>query len=53
MPRADDGTWEKVFTALLAHADTEGALDWVVAVDSTIVRAHRHAAGARQRGPGR
>ncbi|MFG2486906.1 IS5 family transposase [Streptomyces virginiae] len=48
---AADGTWEKVFTALLAQADTEGDLDWVVAVDSTIVRSHQHAAGARQRGP--
>lgn len=47
---AADGTWEKVFTALLAQADTEGDLDWIVAVDSTIVRAHQHAAGARQKG---
>jgi transposase len=46
-----DGTWEKVFTALLAQADTEGDLDWVVSVDSTIVRAHQHAAGACQKGP--
>ncbi|SFE28069.1 Putative transposase of IS4/5 family [Actinacidiphila alni] len=48
---AADGTWEKVFTALLAQAAAEGDLDWVVAVDSTIVRAHQHAAGARQKGP--
>ncbi|WP_329343793.1 IS5 family transposase [Streptomyces sp. NBC_00663] len=48
---AADGTWEKVFTALLAQADTEGDLDWVIAVDSTIVRAHQHAPGARQKGP--
>ncbi|MFE1790839.1 IS5 family transposase [Streptomyces sp. NPDC059525] len=47
---AADGTWEKVFTALLAQADTEGDLDWVVAVDSTVVRAHQHAAGARPKG---
>ncbi|MEV7121206.1 hypothetical protein AB0O12_22405 [Kitasatospora griseola] len=45
-----DGTWEEVFTALLAQADAEGDLDQVMAVDSTIVRAHRHAAGARQEG---
>ncbi|WP_159073595.1 IS5 family transposase [Streptomyces sp. RTd22] len=50
---AADGTWEKVFTALLAQADAEGNLDWVIAVDSTIVRAHQHAAGARQKGPRR
>ncbi|MFI6423152.1 IS5 family transposase [Streptomyces sp. NPDC050842] len=49
---AADGTWEKVFTALPAQADDEGDLDWVVAVDSTSVRAHQHAAGARQKGPG-
>ncbi|MER8002843.1 IS5 family transposase [Streptomyces sp. NPDC095613] len=45
------GTWGRVFTALLAQADAEGGLDWVVAVDSTIVRAHQPAAGARQMGP--
>ncbi|PJN29485.1 hypothetical protein CG736_02825 [Kitasatospora sp. CB02891] len=47
-----DGTREKAFTVLLAHAhaDAEGDLGRVVAVDSTIVRAHQHAAGARQKG---
>ncbi|MGW6973729.1 transposase [Streptomyces sp. NPDC054952] len=47
---AIDGTWERVFTALLAQADAEGDLDWVVSVDFTIVRAHQNAAGARQKG---
>ncbi|MFG2540535.1 transposase [Streptomyces sp. NPDC048511] len=47
---AADGTWERVFTALLAQADAEGNLDCVVSVDSTIVRAQQHAAGARQKG---
>ncbi|MFE2275598.1 IS5 family transposase [Streptomyces lavendulae] len=47
---AIDGTWERVFTALLAQADAEKNLDWVVAVDSTIIRAHQHAAGARSEG---
>ncbi|GAA0499972.1 hypothetical protein GCM10009544_67320 [Streptomyces stramineus] len=37
---AIDGTREQVFTALLAGADAEDGLDWVIAVDSTIVRAH-------------
>ncbi|MEU6164859.1 IS5 family transposase [Streptomyces tanashiensis] len=45
-----DGTWARVFTALLAQADAEEDLDWVVAVDSTIVRAHQHAADARKKG---
>lgn len=44
---AGGGTREKVLTALIAQADEVGDLDWVVAVDSTIVRAHQHAAGAR------
>ncbi|CAO0825519.1 hypothetical protein SMICM17S_11944 [Streptomyces microflavus] len=48
---AADGTWERVFTALMAQADEEDGLDWVVSVDSTIVRAHQHAAGARKKGP--
>lgn len=48
---AADGTWEKVLTTLLAQADAEGDVGWVVAVDSTIVRVHQHAAGARQKGP--
>ncbi|WP_430378163.1 IS5 family transposase [Streptomyces sp. B1-3] len=48
---AVDGTWERVFTALLAQADADEDLDWAVSVDSTIVRAHQHAAGARKRGP--
>ncbi|WP_374190382.1 IS5 family transposase [Streptomyces sp. NE5-10] len=47
---AADGTWEKVFTTLLAQADAEGDLEWIVAVDSTVVRAHQHAAGARPKG---
>jgi len=49
---AVDGTWERVFTALMAQADADKELDWVVSVDSTIVRAHQHAARARKRGPG-
>ncbi|WP_436843176.1 IS5 family transposase [Streptomyces venezuelae] len=48
---AVDGTWERVFTALVAQADANEDLDWVVSVDSTIVRAHQHAAGARKKGP--
>jgi hypothetical protein len=34
--------------APLGKADREGELDWLVSVDSTIVRAHQHAAGARR-----
>jgi transposase len=48
---AVDGTWERVFTALVAQADAEEDLNWDVSVDSTTVRAHQHAARARKRGP--
>ncbi|ALO06000.1 Putative transposase [Streptomyces venezuelae] len=43
------GTWEQVFTALVAQADADEDLSWAVSVDSTIVRAHQHAAGARKK----
>jgi transposase len=45
-----DGTWARILGELQAHADALGELDWVVAVDSSIVRAHQHAAGARRTG---
>ncbi|WP_376765463.1 IS5 family transposase [Streptomyces sp. KhCrAH-43] len=47
---AVDGTWKRVFTALMVQADAEENLNWAVSVDSTIVRAHQHAAGARKKG---
>ncbi|MEU3408576.1 IS5 family transposase [Streptomyces sp. NPDC006670] len=47
---AVDGTWERVFTALVAQTDAEDDLNWAVSVDSTIVRAHQHPAGARKKG---
>src|SRR5699024_4924610 len=39
---AEDGVWDQVLDALLVRADDEGKLDWSVAVDSTICRAHQH-----------
>ncbi|MFD8315773.1 IS5 family transposase [Kitasatospora purpeofusca] len=48
---AVDGTWAKVFAAVLAEADAEGDIGWTVSVDSTVCRAHQHAAGARRTGP--
>ncbi len=42
------GIWERVLEALEQQADSEGKLDWEVHyVDSTVVRAHQHAAGAK------
>jgi putative transposase len=40
---AADGTWDEVLAALIAQADAAGGLDWSIAVDSTIARAHQHA----------
>jgi transposase len=48
-----DGTFTAMLRAVQARADAAGDIDWLVAVDSTIVRAHQHAAGARKGGPGR
>ena len=45
-----DGTWAQILTALQAQADMAGRITWDVSVDSTIARAHQHAAGARKRG---
>ncbi|MFD6992773.1 transposase [Streptomyces sp. NPDC059943] len=46
---AADGTWERVFIALLAEADAEGDLDWVVAVDSIDSLLERADAGPTRR----
>jgi transposase len=45
-----DGTWAQVLAGLQARADAAGLITWDVSVDSTIARAHQHAAGARKRG---
>lgn len=34
-----------------AKADAAGGIEWLVSVDSAVVRAHQQAAGARKRGP--
>ena len=43
-----DGTWAKVLDVLRAGCDEAEGRDWVVSADSTVVRAHQHAAGARR-----
>jgi transposase len=42
------GTWAAILTGLQAMAAEAGLIEWVVSVDSTINRAHQHAAGARR-----
>jgi transposase len=42
------GRWAAILTGLQALSDQAGLIEWVVSVDSTINRAHQHAAGARR-----
>lgn len=43
------GVWARIFAAVQEQADGAGELDWTVHfVDSTTVRAHQHAAGAKK-----
>ncbi|MDH6538509.1 hypothetical protein M2167_001019 [Streptomyces sp. SPB4] len=42
--------FERILHAAQANADAAGDIEWVVPVDSSIVRAHQHAAGAQKRG---
>src|ERR671921_246283 len=43
------GVWDRVLSALQRQANAEGRLDWSLHfVDSTVVRAHQHAAGAKR-----
>ena len=44
------GTWRAILSRLRALADAAGLVTWDVSVDSTIARAHQHAAGARKGG---
>ncbi|WP_172805110.1 IS5 family transposase [Actinopolymorpha singaporensis] len=41
------GIWAQILTGLQALADAAGLIWWDLSVDSTITRAHQHAAGAR------
>ncbi len=44
-----DGTWERLLSRAQTKSDAVGEVEWEVSVDSTVVRAHQHAAGARGR----
>ena len=45
-----DGTWERLLAHVVAKDDVAGEVEWVISVDSTVGRAHQHAAGARRKG---
>lgn len=49
-----DGTWDRLLAHVQQHSDAIGQVHWTIAcLDSTTVRAHQHAAGARKGGPGK
>jgi hypothetical protein len=44
-----DGAWQRILKALQAHADAKGDIDWGgAALDSSHIKAHRSAVGARK-----
>lgn len=43
-----DGSWDLLADRLRSEADGRGLIDWELNIDSTIARAHQHAAGARR-----
>ncbi|KOX22549.1 transposase [Streptomyces sp. NRRL F-6491] len=45
-----DGTWHRLLNWLQSLADAKGAITWDLNVDSTVCRAHQHAAGALKQG---
>jgi transposase len=45
-----NGTWKRILEQLQAEADAKDLITWDVSVDSTIARAHQHAAGASKKG---
>ncbi|MFG2546456.1 IS5 family transposase [Streptomyces sp. NPDC048594] len=45
-----DGTWARLLEYVQVKDDAVGTVEWTVSVDSTINRAHQHAAGARKKG---
>lgn len=45
-----NGACHRILEQVQADADAKGLITWDVSVDSTVRRAHQHAAGARKRG---
>ncbi len=43
-----DGTWQEILDRLRVGCDEVEGKDWTLSADSTVVRAHQHAAGARR-----
>ncbi|MBO7936591.1 IS5 family transposase [Streptomyces sp. S9] len=45
-----DGVFTRALQQIQARADAAGDIDWLVQIDSTIVRAHQHAASTGRKG---
>jgi transposase len=45
-----DGTWDRILDEVVVKDDAVGNVEWVFSIDSSAVRAHQHAAGARKKG---
>lgn len=43
-----DGTWDRLLAQAQTKSDAVGEVAWEVSLDSSIVRAHQHAVGARK-----
>ena len=43
-----DGTWDRLLRQVRTKSDAVGDVVWEVSVDSTTIRAHQHAAGAKK-----
>ncbi|MEU1854428.1 IS5 family transposase [Streptomyces sp. NPDC019990] len=48
-----DGVFTRALRQIEAHSDAAGDIDWLVQIDSTIVRAHQHAAATGRKGGSR
>ncbi|MFJ5220734.1 IS5 family transposase [Streptomyces sp. NPDC088354] len=46
-----DGVFTQALQQVQVEADAAGDINWLVQIDSTVCRAHQHAAGARKRCP--
>lgn len=45
-----DGTWARILEHAVVKDDAIGNVEWTISVDSSAVRVHQHAAGARKKG---
>ncbi len=43
-----DGTWDRLLAHVQTKSDAVGEVVWEVSIDSTVIRSHQHASGARR-----